>query len=172
MVSCRIKPIYSFLEYLQGGTEINCTIAIDFTGEISTFFHVYFHCFHYLLSLFYYAASNGDPNQPQSLHYLGAPFTLYEQALSAVGQIIEDYDTDKQFPVLGFGARLPPNGVVSHEFHVNFSADNPYCNRVGGVLAAYRSCLSSIQLYGPTNFAPCIRHVAKFAQQYVSDIAF
>jgi len=96
---------------------------------------------------------------------MGGMGTLYEQALSAVGQIVEDYDSDKQFPVLGFGARIPPLGVVSHEFHVNFNTQNPYCNRIEGVIAAYRSCLASIQLYGPTNFAPCIRHVARFAQQ-------
>ena len=26
------------------------------------------------------------------------------------------YYRDQLFPALGFGARLPPNGVVSHEF--------------------------------------------------------
>ncbi|EFX80682.1 hypothetical protein DAPPUDRAFT_318381 [Daphnia pulex] len=141
-VQCKINPIYTFLDYLQGGTEINCTVAIDFT------------------------ASNGDPNTPASLHYLHGGPTLYEQALSAVGEIIEDYDSDKQFPVIGFGARLPPIGRVSHEFHVNFNPTNPYCYRVPGIIAAYRACLPLVQLYGPTNFAPCIRHVTKFAQQY------
>ena len=90
---------------------------------------------------------------------------MYEQALRAVGEIVEDYDTDKQFPVLGFGARLPPNGKVSHDFHVNFNSDNPYCDRIPGVVAAYRSCLPQVQFYGPTNFAPCIRHVTNFAQR-------
>lgn len=37
-------------------------------------------------------------------------------ALKAVGEIIQDYDSDKMFPALGFGARLPPDGRVSHEF--------------------------------------------------------
>lgn len=32
-----------------------------------------------------------------------------------------------------------------------------------GVLDAYHSCLSRVQLYGPTNFAPIIKHVAQFA---------
>lgn len=101
------------------------------------------------------------------MHYLGGGPTLYEQALSAVGEIVEDYDSDKQFPVIGFGARLPPIGRVSHEFHVNFNPTNPYCDRVPGIIGAYRSCLPLVQLYGPTNFAPCIRHVTKFAQAYV-----
>jgi len=117
-------------------------------------------------------ASNGDPNTPQSLHYIHSGNTLYEQALSAVGEIIEDYDTDKQFPVIGFGAKLPPIGRVSHEFHVNFNPSNPYCDRVAGIIAAYRACLPLVQLYGPTNFAPCIRHVTKFAQQYFTKFLY
>ena len=91
--------------------------------------------------------------------------TLYEQAILAVGGIIEDYDTDKQIPVLGFGARLPLTGQTSHEFHVNFNPTNPYCDRIQGVIAAYRACLPYVQLSGPSYFAPCIRHVTRFARQ-------
>jgi len=32
------------------------------------------------------------------------------------------------------------------------------------VLDAYRNCINQVQLYGPTNFAPVINHVAKIAQ--------
>lgn len=35
-----------------------------------------------------------------------------------------------------------------------------------GVLAAYRNCIRQIQLHGPTNFAPVINHVAKFATAF------
>ncbi len=31
------------------------------------------------------------------------------------------------FPALGFGAKIPPNQHVSHEFAINFDASNPYC---------------------------------------------
>ena len=31
------------------------------------------------------------------------------------------------FPALGFGAKIPPNQQVSHEFAINFDASNPYC---------------------------------------------
>ena len=34
---------------------------------------------------------------------------------------------------------------------------------VQGILSAYQMCLSQVQLYGPTNFAPIIYHVAQFA---------
>ena len=31
------------------------------------------------------------------------------------------------FPALGFGAKIPPNMEVSHEFAINFNHQNPYC---------------------------------------------
>lgn len=56
----------------------------------------------------------------------------YAMALKAVGEIIQDYDSDKMFPALGFGAKLPPDGRVSHEFplvsdQADMSASCPYC---------------------------------------------
>ena len=44
--------------------------------------------------------------------------------------------------------------------------DDPYCRGVSGLLEAYRTSLESVQLYGPTNFAPVIRHVSKVAKAY------
>lgn len=69
---------------------------------------------------------------PTSLHFVSNYPNPYEQALAAVGEIIQDYDSDKQFPVLGFGARLPPDGRVSHEFYVNLHPTNPYCQGIPG----------------------------------------
>ncbi|XP_050535991.1 copine-8-like isoform X2 [Daktulosphaira vitifoliae] len=137
-----VNKIYTFLDYVMNGTQINCTFAIDFT------------------------ASNGDPKDYNSLHYLSNRPNQYEQALAAVGEIIQDYDSDKMFPALGFGARIPPHGNVSHEFFLNLHASDPYCAGIEGVINAYHHCIRSVQLYGPTNFSPVINHVAKFAQTY------
>lgn len=62
-------------------------------------------------------SSSGNPSQSTSLHYM-SPYQLnaYALALTAVGEIIQHYDSDKMFPALGFGAKLPPDGRVSHEF--------------------------------------------------------
>lgn len=53
--------------------QLNFTVAIDFT------------------------ASNGDPRQPNSLHYIDPyqpqSFNMYARALQAVGEIIQDYDS-------------------------------------------------------------------------------
>uniref|UniRef100_A0A8C9T1W8 Copine 8 n=1 Tax=Scleropages formosus TaxID=113540 RepID=A0A8C9T1W8_SCLFO len=106
----------------------------------------------------------GNPAQPTSLHYM-SPYQLnaYGMALKAVGEIIQDYDSDKMFPALGFGAKLPPDGRVSHEFALNGNPQNPYCNGIDGVMEAYYQSLRSVQLYGPTNFSPVINHVARYA---------
>lgn len=61
--------------------------------------------------------SLGNPSQPTSLHYM-SPYQMnaYAMALKAVGEIIQDYDSDKLFPAYGFGAKLPPDGKISHAF--------------------------------------------------------
>ena len=138
--SCSIHEESTFLDYLKEGTQLHFTVAVDFT------------------------ASNGDPRQPGSLHYWHPEIeNQYATAIRAVGEIIQDYDSDKQFPALGFGARIPPNLEVSHEFFLNGRPDTPFCSGVEGILAAYRHSLGLVQLYGPTNFAPVINHVANFA---------
>ncbi|KAG1649682.1 Copine-8 [Nymphon striatum] len=62
LISSSLRKIYSFLDYIKGGTQLNCTIAIDFT------------------------ASNGNPMSPGTLHYLD-PYhpNQYASALQANG---------------------------------------------------------------------------------------
>lgn len=43
----------------------------------------------------------------------------------------------------------------------NGDAANPACSGIEGVLEAYHRSLRSVQLYGPTNFAPVVNHVAR-----------
>uniref|UniRef100_A0A672HE89 Copine-3 n=1 Tax=Salarias fasciatus TaxID=181472 RepID=A0A672HE89_SALFA len=101
---CQVVKEFTFLDYIMGGCQINFTIAIDFTG------------------------SNGDPSTPQSLHYINPDgYNEYLAAIWAVGNVIQDYDSTKMFPVFGFGAQVPPSRQVSHEFPVNFNPSNPFC---------------------------------------------
>ncbi|XP_077983033.1 copine-8-like [Glandiceps talaboti] len=143
VLQCDVEQVHSFLDFIKGGTQMNFTVAVDFT------------------------ASNGNPSQPTSLHYIN-PYqpNQYINALQAVGEIIQDYDSDKLFPALGFGARIPPDGRVSHEFFLNGNPSNPFCAGIDGVLQAYQQSIRAVQLYGPTNFAPVINHVARFAASY------
>lgn len=88
-------------KFIAGGCEISLVVAIDFTG------------------------SNGEPKNPSSLHYVdpsGVRLNQYQEAIVAVGNILEPYDTDNMYPVYGFGARVKlPNGdytPVQHCFPV------------------------------------------------------
>uniref|UniRef100_A0A669E714 Copine family member 9 n=1 Tax=Oreochromis niloticus TaxID=8128 RepID=A0A669E714_ORENI len=107
-----------------------------------------------------------NPSQPTSLHYM-SPYQMnaYAMALKAVGEIIQDYDSDKLFPAYGFGAKLPPDGKISHAFPLNGDNDNPNCVGIEGVLESYFQSLRAVQLYGPTNFAPVINKVANCAAE-------
>ncbi|KAL4680324.1 hypothetical protein H8959_022265 [Pygathrix nigripes] len=83
--SCKINRDYSFLDYILGGCQLMFTVGIDFT------------------------ASNGNPLDPSSLHYINPMGTNeYLSAIWAVGQIIQDYDSDKMFPALGIRGPVTP----------------------------------------------------------------
>ncbi|NWX53773.1 CPNE9 protein, partial [Promerops cafer] len=142
LLSFSVESEFTFVDYIRGGTQLNFTVAIDFT------------------------ASNGLPSQPTSLHY-ASPYQLsaYALALKAVGEIIQDYDSDKLFPAYGFGAKVPPDGKISHQFPLNNNVENPSCAGIEGVLESYLQSLRTVQLYGPTNFAPVINQVAGIAAQ-------
>lgn len=43
-------------------------------------------------------------------------------------------DTDKLFPVIGFGGKLGPDQPANHSFAVNFQEDNPEVEGMTGVL--------------------------------------
>ncbi|KAK6467806.1 copine-6-like [Huso huso] len=142
LTQCNVEKIHTFLDYIMGGCQIHFTVAIDFT------------------------ASNGDPQNNQSLHYIDqSQPNEYLKALSAVGEICQDYDSDKCFPAFGFGARIPPNYEVSHDFPINFNPNNPECEEIKGVIDAYKRCLPKIQLYGPTNVSPIINRIASLARE-------
>uniref|UniRef100_A0A6Q2YNS6 C2 domain-containing protein n=1 Tax=Esox lucius TaxID=8010 RepID=A0A6Q2YNS6_ESOLU len=141
LLSFSVESECTFLDYIKGGTlSYQVVIHLAFTPSL------------------------GNPSQSTSLHYMN-PYQMnaYAMALKAVGEIIQDYDSDKMFPALGFGAKLPPDGRVSHEFPLNGNMENPYCNGIEGILEAYHQSLKTVQLYGPTNFAPVVNHVARYA---------
>ncbi|XP_024976741.1 protein BONZAI 1-like [Cynara cardunculus var. scolymus] len=133
---------HTFLDYLSGGCELNFMVAIDFT------------------------ASNGNPRLPDSLHYIdhsGRP-NAYQKAIQEVGDVLQYYDYDRQFPSWGFGAR-PIDGPVSHCFNLNGSSTNPMVAGIHGIMTAYERALSNVSLAGPTLFGPVITSAATIASQ-------
>lgn len=66
----------------------------------------------------------------------------------------------------GFGAKLPPNYTVSHQFPLNGNPSHPHCSGVDDILAHYRHRLTTVQLFGPTNFSPVIHNTISIASQF------
>ncbi|CAN0236225.1 unnamed protein product, partial [Ectocarpus sp. 8 AP-2014] len=118
--SCKLVPQPSFFDFLAGGLEMQFTVGIDYT------------------------ASNGDPNVADSLHYhdsTGSTLNQYAQSISSVGKILEHYDSDKRFPVLGFGGCPIPGAPAIHCFAVNGREDDPEVHGVESILDVYRYML-------------------------------
>ena len=130
------KP--KFVDYISGGTEINLSVAIDFTG------------------------SNGDPRQPGTLHYIHRDGQLndYEKALTAVASVVARYDSDQLFPVYGFGAKF--GGVIQHCFQVG---NAPELKGISGMIEGYRRVFATgLTMSGPTVFADVIQESAMMAE--------
>jgi len=123
------------LDYIKSDVNIGLQIAIDFTS------------------------SNGDPQEPDSLHSLvNGTKNDYEVAIESCGNVLKYYDADQLFPVYGFGAILPGEDEVSHCFPINFKED-PNIYLLENILKVYHDCLDKITLHGPTKFAPIIKRV-------------
>lgn len=65
----------------------------------------------------------------------------------------------------GFGAKLP-SGEISHQFPLNGNPAHPYCKGIEEIMEHYRKTLKTVELYGPTNFAPVINSTSAIAQNY------
>ena len=142
IIRCDVEVQPSFVDYLRGGCEVSLMIAVDFT------------------------ASNGNPQDSGSLHYLGGERmgrqNDYQATIEKVGSILAAYDHDGLVPTFGFGARFP-NGQVSHCFNLNGQA-TPDCNGIPEVLHYYKQAVQNLELYGPTNFSEFISHAAQIAR--------
>ena len=64
----------------------------------------------------------------------------YESAIFNVGQVVEPYDSDKMFPVFGFGGIPRHMGIngVSHCFAMNANMASPEINGIQNIVMTYR----------------------------------
>ena len=148
LVRVEIVRRVSFLDYVENGMEISLLVGIDFTK------------------------SNGDPSLPSSLHFFNTTTPNdYVLAIRAVGEILQYYDSDKKYPVYGFGARLPPSlSHCSHCFALNGNIFDPEVSGVPGIIEAYRTALQAVSLHGPTNFHDIIDVACHWAEGTASTI--
>lgn len=141
-----LRREYSFIEYICGGMQLEFAVCVDFT------------------------ASNGPVHLPHSLHFMNpqAP-NQYEMAIRSVLEICEHYNRSKMFDAMGFGAKIPPTYEVKHLFPLNVHTFQRHVEGINGVLSAYKTCLQSTQLYGPTNFEPSIQEFAQKCRSFPRD---
>jgi len=136
-----LRKEYAFIDFITAGFEINLISAVDFT------------------------ASNGNPGDSGSLHYInpnGTP-NEYQSALRAVGEITLYYDSDKLVPMYGFGGQF--KGKTSHAFPMNGNQDNPEVFQLDGMLETYRQSISTYELSGPTRFSNVLSTAVNEAQE-------
>ena len=127
----RVTRNYTFVDYLKAGVQIGLSIAIDFTG------------------------SNGNCNDPRSLHFIGGNEpNQYERAIYACGNIVAYYDYDQLFPCYGFGANI--NGAPTPIFNLSLTSD-PNVHLIPNIIQEYHKALTIVKLWGPTNFGPILK---------------
>ena len=148
-IKCNVVSQPTFIDYLRSGMKINLTIGIDFTG------------------------SNGDYTQKNSLHYLKKGMNDYENAIRSCGDILAHYDDDKLFPVFGFGFKFPNcndslGQYSSDNYPINNNINDPNIKTIDNVLKEYRKFITTIILWGPTNFAPMINNLNKVVKDDLS----
>ncbi|KAH9694193.1 protein bonzai 3 [Citrus sinensis] len=107
-------------------------------------------------------ASNGNPRNPNSLHYIDP-----SGRLNSYQQVIQFYDSDRRFPAWGFGGKTF-DGTVSHCFNLNIRAGGFEVDGVEGIMAAYASTLKNVSLAGLTLFGQVINTAARIAGQSLS----
>ena len=139
----------SLVDFLRGGWGISLCVAIDYT------------------------ASNMEPTNPSSLHYL-SEFNQYEMAIHSVGRILEAYDSDNLIPVYGFGAipRYMNEVNTNHCFPLNGVYPNPEVQGVNGILGCYRSTLHNIKFSGPTYFAPILKQMIQIVRLRLQEMSY
>ena len=141
--------MHSFADFLRSGWYINMSVAIDYT------------------------ASNGDPQDPESFHYLNDEIdklNQYESAMKQVGNVLDYYAYKNKYYAYGFGGRplfmeedpKSSQGVSVERqncFPLNGNLKNPAIHGLDNLICTYRESLEGVELWGPTFFAPVITQV-------------
>jgi hypothetical protein len=131
----------SFVDYVKGGCQLRTIVAIDYT------------------------ASNGDPRTEDSLHsFIADGHNEYEKAILKICTMLADYDSDKKYHVLGFGAKK--DGELDNCFYTT----EEEVDGVDGILAAYKGAFKSgIVMSAPTNISPVIMEAGDDADDLLEE---
>ena len=136
----------TFTEFIKGKMEVTFMVGVDFTG------------------------SNGDFSDPTSLHYQSQlQDNQYQSAIKTIGHIIDCYDSDKMYPLYGFGAYFREKdgfSMTSKVEHCYPLADDEEVKGVEGLLDAYAKAVPTVNMSGPTLFQPLIEKAILRARNF------
>lgn len=133
--------LYDFIDYLRAGMQVNIAFGIDFTE------------------------SNGFQNDPSSLHHFDPNVpNEYISAMLSVSEAVQHYDSDRLYPVYGFGATAPFTQGKSDFFCLTGNPQNAFVTGMQSVIDLYATALPHLQFGSPMNFAPMIRNVTEGAR--------
>ena len=83
------------------------------------------------------------------------------KVIKSVGRVLEPYDADGAIAAYGFGANLNPYGKqISHCFNITLTPEQEEVDGIDGLIEAYKTCLTKVQLYGPTYFSEILSNAA------------
>lgn len=122
-----VPPAFTFHDYMNNNfCVLDLFMAIDFTS------------------------SNGDANQPGTLHdRCSTSFNVYEETIISFGNALAPYSDGVS--LRGFGAKF--NDTIQHIFRCGPDDKIPKSHGVHGILRAYKSVFDSgLTMSGPTVF--------------------
>ena len=120
-LNLQVEKTPPFMDYLFNNLEINLSIAIDFTS------------------------SNGIIKMPSSLHYINSDTNQYMKTIKSIGSILQEYTSEKNIPVFGFGSRLPNLDGIYNCFALNGNIFSPGLYTINKVLEAYKKNTKKLQ---------------------------
>ncbi|CAL5224069.1 g6694 [Coccomyxa viridis] len=134
-----VRRRLSFLDYMAGGCEIQCMLAVDFSSN------------------------NAPIDDPSSFHYAGPDgqsASVYERTMAAFGAIMQFYDPLRSFPLWGFGDQ--GKGKC---WALNGQQFQPEVKGLRGLLRTYRKALHRATFRGPALFTPVVQAARDLVEQ-------
>ena len=160
----KVVKLASLYDFLSGGCDFSLMVAVDYTGSN--------------LQRDY----NIDLHNIYTQRYQPSP---YQMAIRRIGNILETYDSDKKYPLWGFGAwgyfknnnsnnKNNNRASTKHGFNVNTDMLYKYNDEVDGIYGleqAYSESVNKLRegqtfkLSGPTYFSNILENAKYIAQE-------
>lgn len=127
------KEVADIVDMIEDGKRLEFVVAVDFTS------------------------SNGDPNTPGTLHYLGAGPSPYERAIEEIGKRVLTLKRQDEVTAFGFGALV--GGVHKSIFPLTHQRGKSNVYLWDNLREVYYNTVYNTQFAGPTHFQPVIKTV-------------